>query len=191
MKKQLFVLLTVLMSVPCWADWNLVAERSQLNFVTTKANHVAETHNFSRLNAQVSDQGRIELVIDLTSVDTKIDIRDERMREMLFETAKYPTATLTTQVAPEVLKLKAGEQQSVALSSKLNMHGKTLDINSRALVTKLSNGEISVVSTQPILVNANKLDLVEGVEKLREVAGLNSISYSVSVTYQLTFMDGP
>jgi hypothetical protein len=37
------------------------------------------------------------------------------------------------------------------------------------------------------VVNANGLELVAGIEALREVAGLPSISYSVPVTFSLTF----
>lgn len=187
--KTCVALLAVLLSAPCWADWTLVGERSQLNFVTTKANHVAETHGFDRLSSSVNAEGKVTLTIDLTSVNTKIDIRDERMREMLFETAKYPTATLTAQIAPAALAIKAGEQSKVDIAGKLNLHGKTVDVNSTAIVTKLGNGEVSVISAGPILLTANSVGLVEGVEKLREVAGLNTISYSVAITYALTYAE--
>ena len=36
------------------ADWILVNEASQLNFVSTKATHIAETHTFSELSGAIT-----------------------------------------------------------------------------------------------------------------------------------------
>jgi len=44
-----------------------------------------------------------------------------------------------------------------------------------------------VTTVAPIMVDANGLEMVAGIEALREVAGLPSISYSVPVTFSLTF----
>lgn len=41
-------------------------------------------------------------------------------------------------------------------------------------------------SFQPIIVNANEFDLVAGIDKLREIAGLSSISQAVPVSFVLT-----
>jgi hypothetical protein len=41
---------------------------------------------------------------------------------------------------------------------------------------------------KPIIVNAGSLNLVEGVEALRESAGLPSISKAVPVTFVLQFV---
>lgn len=187
MYKFAIAFIGILLSLSTYAEWKLDSKQSQLLFVTTKANHVGETHSFSRINATINDSGKAQLTIDLTSVDTNIDIRDERMRNMLFETAKYPTAMLSLQVKPELLNLEAGSSTQAELEGELNLHGATTKVSSVASITKLANGELLVNSAQPILLSANSVNLVEGVEKLREVAGLNSISYNVTVTYSLRF----
>ena len=55
------------------------------------------------------------------------------------------------------------------------------------LVVPIDDNTVSVTTVAPIVVNANALELVTGIEALREVAGLPSISYSVPVTFSLTF----
>jgi hypothetical protein len=55
------------------------------------------------------------------------------------------------------------------------------------LVVPIDANTVSVTTVQPIVVNANALDLMAGIERLREVAGLPSIGYSVPVTFSLTF----
>ena len=187
MKWASFFLLC-LYALPGFADWQLDASNSSLHFVTTKATHVAEVHQFKQLSGTLTNAGQAELTIDLNSVDTRIEIRDQRMKEMLFEVAKYPKATLHTKVDESLLKLKSGESKSVALEGTLSLHGQSLTVASMANVERLSDSRLVVSSLTPVVINAKDVGLVAGVEKLREVAGLPSISYSVVVTYNLTFI---
>lgn len=179
--------LSLLWSVSAFSAWELKAEPSSLQFVTTKASHVAEVHQFKRLSGSIDDAGKAVLEIDLTSVDTNIEIRDQRMQEMLFETKMFPKATLATELVPAKLNLKAGESTSIELKGNLSIHGVSHAVNSVANVSKLANGDLVAESQSPIIINAKDLGLVAGVEKLREVAGLPSISYSVVVNYRLVF----
>jgi len=47
---------------------------------------------------------------------------------------------------------------------------------------------VLVVSRTPVVVNAASLRLVDGIEKLRELASLPSISKAVTVSFALTFV---
>jgi polyisoprenoid-binding protein YceI len=181
------LLLCLVVSTSGFADWLLDGSQSRLHFVTTKATHVAEVHRFKQLSGSVSDQGAAEINIDLNSVDTQIEIRDERMKEMLFEVLKYPNASLIAKFDASLLSLKAGESKVVPLEGKLTVRGQSVNIVSSATVNRLSDTLIAVSSESPIIVNAKDLDLIAGIEKLREVAGLPSISYSVAVTYDFKF----
>jgi len=160
-----------------------------LHFVTIKASHLAEVHQFKNLTGKVDGQGQAELTIDLASVDTKIEIRDQRMRDMLFEIAKFPTATFTTSIDPTVLVMKMGESKDIDLAGKLSIHGQSVAVQSAARVERLSDNLLQVNSLAPVIVNAKDVGLIAGIEKLREVAGLPSISYSVVVNYNLTFIN--
>jgi len=91
-----------------WADWTLDNAGSQLSFVTVKAQDVAEVHTFSELSGAVGADGRARVLIQLASVDTLIPIRDERMRDVLFNTELFPTAAAVAQL--DMRKLQAWRQ---------------------------------------------------------------------------------
>ena len=86
----------ILSSLSAQAAWQLVNESSQLNFISTKASHIAEPHTFDLLSGSIADTGRVQLNIDLASVATGIDIRNERMQTMLFNVVTFPQAEITT-----------------------------------------------------------------------------------------------
>ncbi len=67
-----------LISISAHADWNLNNSESSLYYVTSKAAAISEVNTFSRLNGAISDSGTASLEIDLASVDTTIEIRDEQ-----------------------------------------------------------------------------------------------------------------
>lgn len=180
-----------LLAGAAWADWSLVAEQSQLSFVSIKKEHIAETHSFNKLSGSVTDTGRGELLIDLNSVDTRIPIRDERMRDFLFQTDIYPNAVFEVVIEPDAYgklsQLPVGEQKLVPLQGRLGLHGVSQTLTADAVVTRTAPNRLQVNSAQPVIVRAEDFNLVAGINKLREIAGLSSISYSVPVTFNLTF----
>lgn len=56
-------------------------------------------------------------------------------------------------------------------------------------VARLDAQTLLVQSRQPLVVYASQLGLSDGVEALREVAGLPSISPAVPVSFNLTFRE--
>ena len=176
----------ILSSFSAQAAWQLVNESSQLNFISTKASHIAETHTFDLLSGSIADTGRAQLNIDLASVATGIDIRNERMRTMLFNVVAFPQAEITTD-------LDLGEFTSLTgpmvkpISANLSVVGQSTQVQGDVLVVPVDGNTVNVTTVAPIVVNANGLELVAGIEALREVAGLPSISHSVPVTFSLTF----
>jgi polyisoprenoid-binding protein YceI len=173
---------------PTLAAWTLDGAASALSFVSVKAGDIGEVHRFDELSGRVADDGAVEVVIDLASVDTMIEIRDERMREMLFEVARFPNATFTAMVAlDELLALAPGETGSLTISGDLTLKAERLSLPVEALVARLSEDRVLVATRQPVIVDAAVLGLSAGLEKLREVAGLPSISKAVPVSFVLVF----
>ena len=180
--------LTLLWGASASAQWALDNAASRLSFVSTKAGTAAEVHRFGSLEGVVDDDGNVTLGIYLDSVDTAIEIRDERMREMLFETAQYPTAELTATVDTGALEsLSVGESTTMASEAELSIHGTSTRLTVSMTVARLSPSRVLAVSREPLIVNASQVGLLEGVERLREVAGLPSISPAVPVTFVLAF----
>jgi len=189
MKKTTFSLLVAIMfSLPAQASWTLNGDESTLSFISTKAVNVAEVHKFATLTGNVDDTGNIGISINLASVDTGIEIRDDRMREMLFDTESYASAEITAQVNTTMLdELAAGHSQSMAVEGELALHGQSIPMTFEVVVARMGNGDLLVMSQKPVVVNASLFNLADGVEALREIAGLPSISAAVPVSFVLSF----
>ena len=183
-----FIALLVLLNSPATAGWVLDNDASTLKFVTTKANLAAEIHTFGELSGGVDAQGNATISIDLDTVDTAVEIRDERMREMLFETGKYPAATIAARVDPAAIEaIAVGGRAPLIAEAQLLIRDTTVSVTLDLTVTRLSESRLVVTSRAPVIVNAGQTGLAGGVEKLREVAGLPSISPAVPVTFELVF----
>jgi polyisoprenoid-binding protein YceI len=168
-------------------DWQLDNEQSQLNFISTKKGDVAEVHQFDRLTGSLSENGAFTVDIDLESVNTNIDIRDQRMREFLFNVVEFPAASLSAQVDPKlVADLSIGMSQTATVAAELSLHGQAQKLSIDVMLTKLSDTKLMLVSAKPLVLNVSDFELVQGVEKLRELAGLPSISHAVPISFYLT-----
>ena len=186
--RNLCLLLLALASTPAAADWFLNSNLSELSFISIKKGDVAERHQFRQFAGHVDQAGNVKVVIQLASVDTAIAIRDERMRDLLFQTAIMPTAELTTRVdAAGLMQLPTGAVVVGSLQGQLTLHGTARPVTIDLLITKLASGRLLVTSRRPVVVNAGDYALAAGVEKLREIAGLPSISQAVPVSFVLTF----
>ncbi|MDX1480095.1 MAG: YceI family protein [Woeseiaceae bacterium] len=180
--------LALIVISPVRAEWTLDNDASRVNFISTKANTAAEVHTFGIVDGSVDGEGNVTISIDLDSVDTAIEIRDERMRDMLFETGEYPSATLVAQIETAAIEsLDVGESTVVTVEGQLQLHGTSTSVTIEASVARLAEDRILVASRKPVIVNAGQVGLLAGVEKLREVAGLPSISPAVPVTFVLAF----
>ena len=169
-------------------DWTVTSGESQFSFVSVKAGALAEAHTFSGLSGKVMANGDAEIEIPLSSVETNIVIRNERMREFLFETGTYPEAAVKTKLDPAVFRdLAIGDAVNVPVIATLNLHGETQEIDTDLLVTRIGADKVQVRTPVPIIVNAVDFGMEDGVEKLRELANLPSISPDVPVTFSIVF----
>ncbi|HEC73986.1 MAG TPA: YceI family protein [Methylophaga aminisulfidivorans] len=191
MKTRNIGLISVLMllgSTMVHADtWTLNPEQSKLNFISIKKVNIAEVHSFHKLSGQLSDDGTFKVSIDLSSVDTGVDIRDSRMKEFLFNVVEFPKAVLSSKIDSKVINsMNSGETKILSVEAELDLHGlsKTLPID--VMVTKVSADELLVSSSHPIILNVGDFKLDAGVDKLKELAGLSDISHAVPVSFYIT-----
>lgn len=173
---------------PLDGDWSLVSEDSHIAFVSIKADTVGESHRFKTASGSVDAEGAANVTIDLSSVDTQVDIRDKRMRDILFEVSQFPNAVVGTQIDPAVIKaLAIGEQTEVNAPLSLDLHGVAASLDTTLSVTRISDDRVLVKTIAPVIVDAAQFALGDGLEQLREIAGLPSITPVVPVTASLTF----
>ena len=191
MKSFTFLLSTsLLFANTASAHWSLDNEASVLNFVTVKAEHIAEVHTFDMLSGTIDDAGDVEISIELASVNTLIPVRNERMQAMLFETNLFPKATITGNIDLDAMTaMSAGDSQRLQLEIELSLRGSSTSLTAELMIVRTEAGVIAS-TLKPIIVTADSVGLVAGVEQLREVAGLPSISRSVPVSFTVAFDQG-
>ncbi len=166
------------------ADWGVVSG-STVNYVSIKNNTIAENNVFTGVTGSITDDGNIAIQIDLASVETRVDIRNQRMRELFFDVANHPVALITAQLTvPEMAQLDAGAPLERSLPLTLSLHGSeaTIEAKLRAIAV---GSELFVTTLEPILVSVSDYGLAAGVTALREIAGLNAIASTVPVSVNL------
>lgn len=167
-------------------DWTLDAQSSVVSFISIKKNNIGETHRFTDISGAI-DGAAARVSIKADSVDTKVPIRDERMREFLFRTGTYPTIDISAAVGDLLQGMTAGSSKVIAIPASLSLHGVVQEIELRVRVSLLNDSTLTVTSTQPVLISAAKFGMVEGITKLASLVNKLSIAESVPVSFSLTF----
>lgn len=187
--RHLAVIGFILIPAGAFADsWKLANDNSTINFVTVKNNSVAEIHHFDNISGQISSDGQGLVAIELDSVNTTIPIRDQRMKSLLFETTRYPQATISAKIEPNTISaLKPGDRVVLPTILELDLHGVKKSLTSQLNIVAGSRGRLFVNTISPIIINVGEYNLIKGVNKLREIAKLSSIDTSVLVSVQLEF----
>ena len=187
-KIQTFLVFLLALPSIAFSDWELVNDDSHLNFVSFKAVDFAEIHSFKEMSGSIDSNGKANLVINLDSLETLIPIRNERMRNLLFETQIFPTANFYLQVdLDKYPNLSIGDFRNKEVKGRLLLKNKDIETRVKFKVTRLAKDIFIVSSTEPVILNAENLGLTEGLESLRTVAGLPSISKSVPVSFYIKF----
>lgn len=187
LKAILPISLLLMSAVSAAADWQIDNAQSQLSFISIKKGDVAEVHRFGEIDGGLQQDGQFEVNIALETVNTGIQIRDSRMRSFLFKTAQFPAATLTASLSPEFISnLTVGQSELTMVDAQLDLNEQSQPLKLDVRVTKISETSLLVISAQPVVLNAADFALSEGVEQLREMAGLPSISQAVPVSFYLT-----
>ena len=182
-------LASLALSLPAQADWQLTGD-SSLHFLSTKNTDITEVHEFSDISGHITDSGDARFTIDLSSVETGIPIRNERMQTLLFETMKFGEATVSANIpSPLIESVKSGGMIETELEMTVSLHGLSRPVNATLLISSTAEGQILVSTTAPVLVRAADFGLDTGIEALRQVAGLTSISGTVPVVFNLVLTE--
>lgn len=185
--KKLACILLAASSFAATADWKVDSEQSTLDFVSVKNDIIAETHQFKTLNGEWKADGTVNITIPVSGLQTHIPIRDERVWEFVLHASQFPTISATTKIAPEqITSLKAGQSAIIDTELALTVLADTVTVPAKVKVIKVSDKQLVAHTVAPVILNTDAIKLTTGVAKLQEVAGLNSISKLVPVTFSVT-----
>lgn len=168
--------------------WTLDPASSRLSYVSIKAGEIGEANRFDTLSGTVTADGTATLDVDLASVNTGVDIRNERMREIFFAVAENPKASVTAKLDPAAFAgLAVGQSITRPLKASVTIKGVSADVETEVLVTRIADNRVSVVPTAPIIITTDMFDLTDELGELRALAQLPSITPAVPVTFTLAF----
>lgn len=168
-------------------SWDLVGDESKVAFGSVKVDALGESHRFNALKGAVNDNGVASIEIELASVETGIEIRNIRMKRHVFE-GKGPASTLIATIDPKVINdLAPGATSIIDVTGKLAFGDKSIDINTKMFVAKLSEDRVMVTIDEMIMIGAEALGITSGVDKLMELAKLPSIGRVIPVTLRFVF----
>ena len=191
---QKFITTTIvsalLASLPLSAlgDWKLVPSESDIAFATIKNSAVVESHTFERFSGEVTLSGAANIRVDLASVETRIPIRNERMGTLLFNIDQFPSLDISSKLDTKSLaNMEEGASTHLEVPATISLHGTEANILLPLVVTRLSSKRFQVVTTKPVIAYASQFGLTKGVEALRLIAKLATITPAVPVTFSLIF----
>lgn len=175
------------MAPAAFADsWTLDGENSKLAFGSVKKEFIGEVHSFTGLSGSVSDDGSVAVEIDLTSVETNIDIRNERMMEHVFK--GLLTAKLDAQIDMEAMnEMSPGSMSVIDVDGVLSFLGQEVEVYTEMFVARISDEQVMVTTNDMIFLNTEELGIEAGIDKLMALAELPGITRSAPVTLRLIF----
>ncbi len=171
------------------AAWTLNSDDSHLSYLSTKiladgSASSVERNEFKKLSGKIAKDGTVEVMIDLTSIETNIPIRNERMQKFVFGAEQSPNAVISAQVPLDSMSTGT-HQMMVAATLSINGQSKNMEI---PVVVSASDDQLTVVAMEPVMVQAEDLGMSQAILKLTELAGLLHIPTAVPVSFNLHFI---
>jgi OOP family OmpA-OmpF porin len=172
-------------------DWVLNSAQSNIYIQTEKLQGVVEKHKFTRIEGNVSANGDASIKIDLGTLDTGVDLRNVRMRFLLFETFKFPTAEITAKLDKSKLRdLETRSRVSYTLAARVNLHGVVREMEIPVAIARVDANTVTVSTIKPVVVGADLFDFAKGIAKLSDAMGGIRIVPEASISFDLAFGTG-
>lgn len=191
MKKMILSAVLLSSSWAQAAQW--VSNDNAITFLTTKVNQenasITEQSSFQNSQARLDESGNFILEIDLNSVQTNVEIRDERLRDWVFQTDKFAQAKVSATLDVKALEqLAVGEVLKLQQPLVLDVHGEQVDLQADLAIQKVAEDKLMVSTLSPVIVDTSALDMKDGVAELVKVMALSSIVQQVPVSFNAQFV---
>ncbi|WP_120995812.1 YceI family protein [Stutzerimonas urumqiensis] len=192
MRRRYLLLLLSLLSPWAMADWHVEPDYSRISFVSVKRGDIAEVQRFTNITGMIDGQGAVRVVMPFADLDSGLALRDERMRDLLFRSERFPQAELVGQVdLAQWEQLPVGESEIGTVDFELDLHGHQQRLKADVMVSRLAEKRIQVATLEPVVLKAELFDMQDGLKRLREVANLPAIASEVPVSAILDFQQRP
>ena len=137
--------------------WTLRSDSSTLSFQSVKNETKVETSDFAKFSGSIDETGEAKVVVEVDSVNTKVDLRNVRMRFLFFETYQFPQAVVTLKLDPaQLIDLADVRRKTLTLPFSLTLHG----------VTNELSAQVAVVLITPDLVRGGRFQSVRWIAEI-------------------------
>lgn len=169
--------------------WTLAADDSKIAFGSVKKDLIGEAHHFQSISGSVAEDGTASIEIDVASVETWIDIRNERMLKHVFDAVNFPKATISTKIdMDEVSSMTPGQSKIISAEAVLKLLSNEIEVDAELFVMAISDDKVLVTTDEMLLIATEDLGINPGVDELMELADLPSITRVTPVTLRLVFV---
>lgn len=166
--------------------WAINSSESSVTFTSVKNGDILEVHSISGIAGGADFTGEFSVTLDLRTVETNIDIRNERVNEFLFEIASYPVATISGRFEPgDFDGLPVGGTLVTRINGTLSLHGVEAPVAIDVEVVRTDWDKVMVSSFLPVKINAADFNLEGGLATLQDLVGLDSISPVSEISFRL------
>lgn len=168
------------------AGWTVDSDASVLGFGSIKGNTTGEAHTISGVAGKVAADGTATLTLDLTTIQTNIDIRNERIGEHIFKGAA--NATLTAAIDLEAMEgLAVGEYMVTEVEGDLALIGEPLPVYLDMFIMRTADDQVIATSNSMLFISTEELGIDAGIDVLKALANLDGITRSFPVTMRFVF----
>lgn len=170
--------------------WTMDPAASALRFQSVKNENMIESSTFATYIGTIDETGLATVRVLMDSVNTNVDLRNVRMRFLLFETFQFPEAVITMQIDPTLIAdLATLRRRTVTAPYTITLHGVSAEREAEITVTLLDDDRVLVTSATPIALLTADFALDDGVAKLEEAAKVDVLPFT-TVTFDFVFDRG-
>lgn len=177
--------------------FDLVTDASIIKVTTIKDASIPVKGSFNlksgRLTLSPQVSSGLEMVVDMTSWDSGLILRDDRVTRIFFGTDedKNRTATFRSEPLEESLIAvfrKQREVKTAVVSGTFQFNGVSLPVTAQLKAGFNEYGRLVVTTPRPFTIRISDLKLNERLKKLMIVCNHQSVADEVSVTVHLEFV---
>ena len=188
--KNIIIAFGILVTVACSHafasdEYRLDKKLSSISFSTIKNQYVIEPASIQPAAGVLSEDGRLSLSLDITTIKTGVSIRDTRLSELYFESALFPKVNIVANLDRAVFTTGA---QHAIIPVDVELYGvkKTL----RFPVTIIPTEHYLIASTSsPVMISAKDFGIPsENLATLAKLAGGITISDKTPLNFNLVFI---
>ncbi|MFB6346037.1 MAG: YceI family protein [bacterium] len=184
-------------TLPISGTYQVNSDASTVRFTSIKNKDLAVTGRFSTVKGTITvpDDGKISqakgsMKLDLSSLNTGLDIRNKRIIETFFqvpEQKSYRYATFTfSSVNSQANKLeKLHDPIKLSVSGTMKLVGKKVKTTIPLKVTRTGQKTIRVTSQTPWVLSIKEFGLEKALDALMKVCGHNDVSDAVPLSFDL------